>query len=194
MAREDEIQRLLNKDVLFYIKKRQRAKLDPWHVSSDLTRFRDPRLLHMQSGAITLVRQRNRRYRAELAAEKARHEAFEKAWQLEKTNWIETFGSPRLKKARAAGYSCEVPYAQERVNREWGEGWTIDNENTYRWKPATYPTEDSLDLLKVMINNGYKAEIVWLIANNGAEDHFKKCEGLVLYGYLGKYTLVREMR
>jgi len=196
MAREDEIQRLLSKTVMDYVKKRTRARNDPWHVSSELTRYSDPRLLHMQSAALTLARQRNKQFKADLEAEQARKEALEKAWHEEKTNWINCFGSSRLKKARAAGYACEVPYAQERVNREWGDGWVVDSAKECQCKPITYPSEEALDIEQRMISDGYKVEIMWLVSNgtNGTDEHFRKCEGVVVYGYLGKYKLVREMR
>lgn len=137
----------------------------------------------------------------EVARESARkykeaREAEEKAaFCAEKRRWIEAHGSERLRKSEAGGYSNTVPYMNERLKKDVGDGWEIDVNRAMGWNTKRYPSERALDLEVSLKKQGYDSEI-GLLTDNGddkCEFEFECCEVVVIKNYLGKYDVVYKM-
>lgn len=95
---------------------------------------------------------------AKLTEEAARAEA-EEARAAELEQWVQAHGSDRLKKARAAGYSCKKLLVEE-LAAHYHPGAVVDWENTIQEKSRSCPSLEAL----VMAEEVAEAEavIVWL--------------------------------
>jgi len=128
--------------------------------------------------------------------QEAREEAKRAAWNTDKATWIAAHGSDRLKKAHAAGYPHNGAYAQERANLELGAGWMVDSKNKYEYSNRTYPTEAALDLEKMLQEQGYKTQIVWVTFDGKQRDYgddFEAYEAVAVRGYLDRYDVIHAM-
>jgi hypothetical protein len=105
----------------------------------------------------------------------------------EKDDWIRRFGSDYLKKAWDHGYPVQRPYVVERAGREF-PGYVVDFNCFAKWHSRDVPTEAALDeSLRV------GGRVVWLIRPvEDAPDDWDKREAVLVEGFLGKYTLLRE--
>ncbi len=117
----------------------------------------------------------------------------------EKAEWIRAHGSKALRERFDAGYDCQRAYVVERAMHEY-PSYTVDFNNEAEWKTRSCPgdvafaeaqrvggtvvflTKQASDTIP---QNDYEHEY-------GAEP-FEPSEAVVISGYLGKYTLVRQM-
>lgn len=136
-------------------------------------------------------RERHERLAAErLAAER----------ETAKQSWIAAHGSDHLRRGAAAGHDCQRLYVTERAALE-APGYTVDFDDTARWKDRSCPSLAALDERDRMTARGIgSVEIVWLTAAptasvrddyDGYEDGFAPCEAVIVRGYLSKYDLVK---
>ncbi len=126
---------------------------------------------------------------------KAREEAAQEAWDVDKAAWIEARGSDRLKKAHATGYPHNRAYLQERAAMELGEGWIVDMKNAYEWDRKASPSEQALHIEKTLKDKGFKAQTV-LVKSDGEErddDAFEPFEAVVVREFLNRYDVIHEM-
>lgn len=132
-----------------------------------------------------------------LAEEKKKKE---KAFIEERNKWITQDGSQYLKDAIELGYKINRKYVFERASKELGK-FKVDIDDKAYWQEKCNPSENALVEVKGLIEEGYNAEIVWLTdavedANEKDEyydEPFEPCEAIVIFDYLGKYNLVKEI-
>ena len=121
---------------------------------------------------------------------KERAEKLEK----EKRSWILELGSEFLKKACwDNNYNCQRRYVTERAAIEF-PGFIVDFDDILNYTERSCPSELALDE-SIAINkshNDYNSRVVWI---KSIEDdyYFEECEGIVIEGYLDKYTLYKIM-
>lgn len=125
-------------------------------------------------------------------ADEARKEAERAQHEQERAAWVMQHGSAHLRKCLDGGYDCQRLYAVERAAIEH-PGYTLDYNDTARWKDRSGPSEAALD--EAARVGGI---VVWLtaepssaIGNEDWSEDLGPCEAVVIRGYLGKYDLVR---
>lgn len=132
-----------------------------------------------------------------LAEEKKKKE---KAFIEERNKWIAEKGSQYLKDALELGYKINRKYVFERASKEL-ENFKVDMDDKAYWQEKGNPTQNALEEVKELIKEGYNAEIVWLTdavedvdeKNEYYDEPFESCEAIVIFDYLGKYNLVKEI-
>ncbi len=126
---------------------------------------------------------------------KAKEEAAQEAWDGDKAIWIEAHGSDRLKKAHATGYPHNRTYTQERATVELGEGWTVDMKNACEWDRKASPSEQALNLEKMLEDKGFKAQTVWVRSDGegrDGDDAFEPFEAVVVREFLTRYDVIHK--
>lgn len=132
----------------------------------------------------------DKRKAAELRAQnEAEEERKKEAREREQQEWIEQYGSPRLRKAVAASYNCQRLYVTERAAVEY-PSFIVDFDDEADWKERRGPSEVALDLAAQY----EKASVVWLTHPVcWPDEEWQPREAVVLRGFLGKYDLVQEL-
>lgn len=100
--------------------------------------------------------------------------------EAERSAWIETHGSERLRLVLAGGYKVTALYLHERVALELGADWIVDTADRAEAEERCAPTLEALRAVEVL-PEGYIGEVVWLIAppNKQSEDEeFAPCEAV----------------
>lgn len=124
----------------------------------------------------------------------------EKVFIEERNKWITEQGSQYLKDALELGYKINRKYVFERASKEL-ENFKVDIDDKAYWQEKCNPSESALEEVKGLIEEGYNAEIVWLtdaVEDADEKDEyyyepFEPCEAIVIFDYLGKYNLVKEI-
>jgi hypothetical protein len=138
--------------------------------------------------------------------EEAREEERKLQAEKEQQAWIEAHGSDRLKQANARGYEVGRIYAVERSEHEAPE-FEIDFYDEAEWNERTNPTTTELDELDKAeaLDLGKGCKIVWLTKVGCKEPEenveevywreidFKPAPAIVIWGYLGKYDLIKTL-
>lgn len=145
-------------------------------------------------------RERAERDARELAARaerEAREAAEKERLAAEKAAWIEAHGSDYLKDAHKLNYSCQRIYVEERMAVEFPE-FTVDFGDNAAWKERACPSPEALEAVKALLEQGVRAEVVWLTAppykrDEDDYDEYEAREAVVIRRYLGKYDLVKEV-
>ncbi len=113
--------------------------------------------------------------------------------------WIAAHGSPRLRKAEAAGVDVERPYLEQRVSAEL-PGFRLDFGDDAMLDEC-YPSEDALDEAEVLRDQGHDAEASLLTSwpeedGYDAYDPFTggSAEAIVIRGVYGsKYCAIKVL-
>lgn len=126
-----------------------------------------------------------------LKEQKIKEEQEEKhrAYEDERSNWINEYGSQYLKNAIKLGYDIDSKYAIERAIKELPD-FELDVDDNSVWGERVNPSEKAVEEVMKLIENGYKAEVVWLTSPDD-EDDFEECEAIGIREYLGNYYLVK---
>lgn len=131
-----------------------------------------------------------------LKEQKIKEEQEEKliAYEAERSNWINEYGSQYLKNTIKLGYDVDSKYAIERAIKELPD-FELDVDDNSVWGKRDNPSEKVVEEVLELIEKGFKAEIVWLKSpvNPDDEDDFEECEAIGITEYLGKYYLVKSM-
>lgn len=106
--------------------------------------------------------------------------------EVEKLEWIKTYGSDYLKEAVSLGYACQRSYVDERLAKELPDFVVDYKENAY-WEERACPSQDALKEVKKLLEQGYHAEIVWLTNPIDDDYEFEHQETIVIHKYLDKY-------
>lgn len=137
--------------------------------------------------------------RKEMLERAAAIKAAQQRREEEKSGWIEAHGSDHLRRAHALGYDCQRRYVTERAAREF-PGWVVDFDDCADWRERSCPSAEALRVVEELINRGLNAKVVWLTAppykRDPEEEYyepFEAREAVVILGYLGSYTLVKEI-
>lgn len=93
--------------------------------------------------------------------EEERQKAKKAKMEAEKKEWIEKYGSERLKLAIQEGYEAKKQYILERATQELGESAKIDYEDKGEWQKRSCPSLEAIKLEKELKGKGYQAETVW---------------------------------
>ncbi len=180
----------------------RREKLKKLEVEYQV--YRNERKKKMQEANIRreeecrIREQEQREYdeKRKLKEQKIKEEQEEKlrAYADERNNWINEYGSQYLKNIVKLGYDVDSKYAIERANKEM-PNFEVDIDDNSGWGEQDNPSEKALEEVIKLIENGYKAEVVWLTSpvNPDDEDDFEECEAIGIREYLGKYYLVKSM-
>lgn len=131
-----------------------------------------------------------------ILSEKQRNEAIEQKreqQQKDRENWIKNNGSKYLKDCLELGYECQRKYVEERSVIEHPE-FVLDFDNVSEWNERIGPSEEAISEIKILLEQGNDAEIVWLTKYiDTDEEYFAECEAVIIKEYLGKYTLVNKI-
>ncbi|WP_160691655.1 hypothetical protein [Clostridium sp. C2-6-12] len=140
--------------------------------------------------------QREYNEKRKLKEQKIKEEQEEKlkAYVDERSNWINEYGSQYLKNIVKLGYDVDSKYAIERANKEM-PNFEVDIDDNSAWGEQDNPSEKAVEEVIELIENGYKAEVVWLTSpvNPDDEDDFEECEAIGIREYLGNYYLVKPI-
>ncbi len=129
------------------------------------------------------------------------------SFEAEMEEWLESFGSERVRLARERGYKVSSSYAKERARKELPEAW-IDTAGRAVWRERVDPSMQALRMetkvLKWMEDRdmNLSSEIIWLVdppssmaealAKPTPEEpfgaEFEQQEALLIPNYLGKYN------
>lgn len=140
------------------------------------------------------------RQREEQAAEESRRFREQMGW------WIADNGSEPLRTAHQRGYNVVGQYLRERVAKEF-PGFEIDSKNKAKWEERANPSPQALVLETETLDQAARSgsgqvRIVWLTRGLDGTDYkplirFRDAppprEAVVVVGFLGRYTLVREV-
>ena len=131
-----------------------------------------------------------------LKEQKIKEEQEEKliAYEAERSNWINEYGSQYLKNTIKLGYDVDSKYAIERAIKELPD-FELDVDDNSVWAKRDDPSEKAVEEVIELIEKGYKAEIVWLKSpiNPDGDDDFEECEAIGIREYLDKYYLVKSI-
>lgn len=121
--------------------------------------------------------------------------------------WIADNGSEPLRTAQLRDYNVVGMYLRERVAKDF-PGFEMDSKNKSKWEERANPSSQALALETEALERAARAgsgkvRIVWLIRGadgtnykpavrlGGGGPHPR--EAVVVEGYLGRYTLLREV-
>lgn len=105
--------------------------------------------------------------------------------------WINTYGSERLKLALKYEYGYNRIYVEERLAKEL-PGFVIDWEDTFEWETKLNPSHKALLILERLKEKELDAQISWWIddgyerIHNDYEYSFEPREAITIKNYLGK--------
>jgi len=141
------------------------------------------------------------RRKAEAKAREEAEKAAKAAAEKEKQEWIQQYGSERLKKANALGYTCEKLYVEERTAVEF-PGFVVDFEKKADWRGEACPSMKALEIEEAVAKSGhFKPDIVFTVKlthppyeidDYGYQD-WQPREAVIICKYLGRYDLVKEV-
>jgi hypothetical protein len=122
---------------------------------------------------------------------------------IEMTQWIEAYGSPRLRTAHKRGYKVTSLYARERAAAEFPRYW-VDTNGSAAWSERTDPSLAALGAETDERRHAAESPhpqlvpvIVWLrepprdldeVLEHADED-FMPGEAILISQYLGRYSL-----
>lgn len=98
----------------------------------------------------------------------------------ERDRWIAQYGDDHIKNAIRHGYDCCDCYVRLRATQELGGAWGIEKTTRY-YPPCGCPTEEALRIVDSLTAKNVFPRIYRVNDN----------EAIVLYGYLGRYTIIR---
>lgn len=140
------------------------------------------------------------RQREEAAAKESKRFREQMGW------WIADKGSEALRVSHQRGYNVGGLYLRERVAKEF-PGFEIDSKNKAKWEERANPSPQALTLETETLDHAARSgsgqvRIVWLTRGIDGTDYkplirFRDAphprEAVVVVGFLGRYTLVREV-
>lgn len=124
--------------------------------------------------------------------------AVAKAKEIERkqieAEWINTYGSERLKLALKYEYGYNRIYVEERLSKDL-PGFVIDWEDSFVWEVKLNPSHKALLILERLKEMGFDAQISWW-TDDGSErtcndlearwESFEPREAITIKNYLGK--------
>jgi small basic protein len=107
----------------------------------------------------------------------------------EKNSWIYLYGSPHLQQSTSLGYSCEDKYFQERIALEYpGFMWHGKSITADLFVKVDTPSPDAIAQV-IYWDNAYIGRGIPLGFDCGTT-----AEVIVIPNYLGKYTIIKEIK
>lgn len=110
------------------------------------------------------------RLQAEVTQRKLREQLKKDQIAEQRKAWIAAYGSERLKKCQAHGYSCSRLYWQERAQKEF-PGWSLDYNESATYEDRSGPSLAALTLLEQLQqeHDGSEIKIVWLVTGPSSD-------------------------
>lgn len=136
--------------------------------------------------------------------EEARAEAKKAAAEAEQADWIEEYGSERLKLAAKHGHRLDRIYALERAAAEWPD-FELDFYDKARWDERGNPSLSELKALEaITAKTDLPAMLVWLETPGRSQPQddrywesdcsdFEPGAALVIRQYLGEHDLIKTI-
>lgn len=122
--------------------------------------------------------------------EKQRKERKEKEYK-EDIKWINENGSDYLKNMIVLNYKFKRAYVTERVEKELPD-FEIDFEDNADWKERVSPSEEAINEILKLKEQGHDATIVWLTSPINKDDYdFEQKEAI--YINFRDYNLIKEL-
>jgi hypothetical protein len=135
-----------------------------------------------------------------LKEERAAKEQSEKEGRaIEKSNWINKYGSQYLKDCLELGQYAHKEYILERAKFEFPE-FEIDYNNDANWEQKYSPSQTALDMLKELRKTCKLCDVVWLTRDVYGKRIYDKDENpsgheaIAISGFLGKYDLIKTAK